>query len=269
MYRIFVCSVIIFLITGCGQIVAPSTSPRLVERAETVTLPTSIPTVKPTPVSTRVLPPVSLTPTITPTITAIPDEVRALVVDVIDGNTINVVMEGDPPGRIYQVRYIGIEVPPIENPWGAAAYEANRKKVGLKVVRLVRDQSNDDDEGRLLRYVYTDDELMSIILTEQGLARAAVTEPDTRFESEILEAEARARDGKLGLWGASAPTSTATPGTPASPGPEGTVEPQTSTPAATVTETTEAEATEESPAGGVSTQESETGGGTTTATATP
>ena len=96
-------------------------------------------------------------------------------------------------------------------------------------VRLVRDKSDFDDEGRLLRYVYVDHELLSIILTEQGLARAAITQPDTRFEAEILEAEARARDGKLGLWGDS-PPQTPTSGPPPGSEQEGTVEPGEITP---------------------------------------
>ena len=60
-----------------------------------------------------------------------------------DGDTIAVVMAGDPPSRVYTVRYLGIDAPPNEpdSPWGRVAYETNRKLTNLKAVRLVRDQS--------------------------------------------------------------------------------------------------------------------------------
>jgi micrococcal nuclease len=157
---------------------------------------------------------VTPTPTllVTPSPTPLPDEVRGLVADVISGDTVSVVLEGDPPNRTYQVRYIGIEAPPNEpgEPWGVAAYEANRKMTNMKVVRLVADESKVDDEGNLLRYVYAGDELLSIIMVEQGLARADINPPNTRFGEEIREAEARAREGRLGLWGQPPTPSTAT-----------------------------------------------------------
>lgn len=191
----------LFLCANCRPV--PSTPALL---PQTIVLPTRAPTSKPTPVNTRVMPIESLTPAPTPTITPIPNEVYALVVGIIDGRTISVVMNGDPPNRMYAVRYLGIETPPLEDPWGKAAYEANRKLAGLKVVRLVRDQSDFDQEGYLLRYVYVADTLTSLYLTEQGLARAAITPPDTRFEQEIMAAEARAKQDKLGLWSGGLPT---------------------------------------------------------------
>ncbi len=174
-----------------------------------------MPPSEPTPVSTPVLifeeiTPIPTTP-IDATATPLPDEARGLVVEVIDGQTIAVVMEGDPTSRAYLVRYIGIEAPPPADPWGAVAYQANRKNVNLKVVRLVRDQTNFNDDGYLMRYVYLGDELMSIILVEQGLARAEMVEPDTAFETEIEQAERQARQGSLGLWSGRPPTPTLTP----------------------------------------------------------
>ncbi len=192
----------LLFLAGCGQ-TETQARPGVVYREETVVLPTGAPTPKPTPLSTRVVPVEVFTPGSTPTITPIPDEVRALVVEVIDGDTIAVVLDGDPPGRTYQVRYLGIDAPPnaASVPWGGVAFEVNRQLTSGKVVRLERDQSDADADGRLLRYVYVGDDMLSIILAEQGLARANIEEPDTRFQAEILEAEERARDNRLGLWG--------------------------------------------------------------------
>lgn len=198
-------------LAACAQ--ATPATPGALYRAETVVLPTGAPTAKPTPVSTRVIPLTELTPGPTPTITPLPDEVRALVVGALDGDTISVIMEGDAPGQTYTVRYLGIDAPPNTPsvPWGIVAFEVNQKLTNRKVVRLERDQSDTDDEGNLLRYVYLGDELLSITLAEQGLARAAVNEPDTRFRAEILDAEQRARAGNLGLWSNKPPTATPRP----------------------------------------------------------
>ena len=237
------------ILAGCGQSTTLGQSSGAAAAGSPIfTLPTSAPTVKSTPVNTRVLPLDSLTPSPSPTITPIPDDVRGLVVQVIDGNTIAVVLEGDSPRQAYEVRYLGIEAPPNTpgQPWGVVAYETNRKMTNLKVVRLVRDQSDLDDEGRLLRYVYVNNQLISIILAEQGLARAAISEPDTSFETDILEAEARAREGRLGIWNNSSPTATPTRGPPLAATTDGSTEPQSApqeTPEATTEPTDQADLT--------------------------
>ena len=236
---------IVIFVVGCGQSSAPVSTPGAESSDGAVSLPTEIPTLAPSPVNTRVMPLEVITPvptsSITPTITPIPDEVRALVVEVIDGGTIGVVMDGDPPGRAYTVRYLGIDVPPNapDTPWGTVAYERNRKMTNLKAVRLVRDQTDFDEEGYLLRYVYVGDELLSIVLTEQGLARANIVEPDTKFQTDIQEAEARAKAGGIGLWGPRPPTPTPPRSQPTAAGQGATTEPEvTLSPTAVITATT-------------------------------
>lgn len=213
----------LMMLAGCSRTTA-TRLPGAIPREATVVLPTSAPTVAPSPVNTRVLPTENFTPGPTPTVTPIPDEVRGLVVNVVDGDTIVVALNNDPPGRAYQVRYIGIDAPPRspDDPWGIVAYETNRKLTGMKVVRLVGDAQEVDEEGRLLRYVYVGDEMMSIIMAEQGLARAAISPPNTAFREEILAAEGRAREGQLGLWGP-LPTATRTRAGGATPTRAGTV----------------------------------------------
>lgn len=208
---LFFCTVVLVVsVTACGQS-APITPSDAVNRDVTVALPTAAPTFVSTPVNTRVMPVEILTPPPTTTITPIPDEGRALVVGVVDGHTVLVVMEGDSPNQVYAVKYLGIEAPPPDDPWGTVTRETNRKLTNLKVVRLVRDVTDFDDEGLLHRYVYLDDQLLSVVLAEQGLAQAAVNPPDTRFENEILQAEARAKKDKLGLWSGASPTPTLPP----------------------------------------------------------
>ena len=216
--KIFILFLLSLSLISCSRGITSRSRPDTVVQAGTVTLPTSAPTPEPTPVNTRVLPVEALTPGLTPTITPIPDEVMGLVVDVIDGDTIAVVLDGDPARQAYQVRYIGIEAPEniSGNPWGVVAYEVNQQLTRLKIVRLVRDQTDFDAEGYLLRYVYLDNRLLNVVLVERGLAEAAIEAPNTQFEDEILAAEAQAREDQLGLWGPEPPTPTVTSGEPAS-----------------------------------------------------
>jgi endonuclease YncB( thermonuclease family) len=152
----------------------------------------------------------SLTPSPTATITPIPDETLGLVVEVLDGDTIAVVMDGDPMKLAYVVRYLGIDAPPNgpEDPWGIVAYETNRALTNLKVVRLVRDSTDYDQDGNLLRYVYAGNELINRRLVADGLARVAIDSDNTRLETTIRAAETEAREANLGIWGSAPPTPT-------------------------------------------------------------
>ena len=81
--------------------------------------------------------------------------VEATVVRVIDGDTIEVEIDG----TSYRVRYIGIDTPETVHPqkpvecFGKEASEKNRELVEGKRVRLEKDVSDTDKYGRLLRYV--------------------------------------------------------------------------------------------------------------------
>ena len=124
------------------------------------------------------------------------------VTRVIDGDTIEVNIDGG----IYKVRYIGIDTPELDDnraEYRALAQEAtrfNRQLVERKTVRLETDVSKVDKYGRLLRYVYVDDISVNAELVRQGLAWAKAYEPDTKYQDILEEAEAEARQNKIGLW---------------------------------------------------------------------
>ncbi len=123
--------------------------------------------------------------------TSPPDVAR--VTQVIDGDTIRV--EGG-----YKVRYIGIDTPEMGKAFGMEAWQANRKLVEGKEIRLERDVSETDKYGRLLRYVYVDDILVEAELVRQGLAEAKAYPPDIKYQEYLEELEAEARQAGRGIW---------------------------------------------------------------------
>ena len=133
---------------------------------------------------------------------ATPATPATLVTRVIDGDTIEVNITG----TIYKVRYIGIDTPELDDKrpeFCTLAQEAtrlNRQLVEGKKIRLEKDVSETDKYGRLLRYVYVDDILVNAELVRQGLAWAKVYEPDTKYQNTLEKAEAKAQEGKIGLW---------------------------------------------------------------------
>lgn len=133
----------------------------------------------------------------------IPDDAEtAIVTLVVDGDTIQI----DSGER---VRYIGIDTPeithsPVDQPecFGPEATARNRELVLGKEVTLVKDDSDRDRYGRLLRYVYVDGELVSYVLTREGYARAIFIKPDVRQYPLLKSAQDSAQSAGIGLWGA-------------------------------------------------------------------
>jgi micrococcal nuclease len=101
-----------------------------------------------------------------------------------------------------EVRYIGINTPEIENNdcYATEAAKANSDLVLGKSVTLVKDASETDKYGRLLRYVYTGDTFINDELVKNGCARVMSISPDIKFESTFLASEKFAKDNLLGFW---------------------------------------------------------------------
>jgi len=120
----------------------------------------------------------------------------AKVTQVIDGDTVTI--EGN-----YRVRYIGIDTPevyPKVEEYGIEAWEANRRLVEGKEVRLERDVTETDKYDRLLRYVYVGDVFVNAELVRQGLAEAKAYPPDTKYQDYLEKLEQEARLAGRGMW---------------------------------------------------------------------
>lgn len=121
------------------------------------------------------------------------------VLRVVDGDTIELESK-------QKVRYIGIDTPETIDPrrpvgcFGREASSKNKELVEGKDVRLVKDISETDKYGRLLRYVYVGDIFVNEYLVREGYARASSYPPDVRYRDLFREAEADARINKRGLW---------------------------------------------------------------------
>lgn len=128
------------------------------------------------------------------------DAPHALVVRIVDGDTIDVEIGG------YRrtVRYIGIDTPERGQPLWSEATEANRALVEGATVALASDVSETDRHGRMLRYVYLVDGSGTFVnaeLVHQGFARVLTVPPDVAHAEEFLRLERGARPAERGLWG--------------------------------------------------------------------
>ncbi|MBL8966459.1 MAG: thermonuclease family protein [Spirochaetaceae bacterium] len=133
----------------------------------------------------------------------------ALVVQVVDGDTVKVEID-EPPrglGRRETVRLIGVDTPEsvdrrkeVERFAREASGLTKDRLLGARV-RLAFDRELRDRYGRLLAYVFLEDgSCFDLELIAGGYGYAYVKYPFF-FIDEFRNAELAARYGKKGLWG--------------------------------------------------------------------
>jgi micrococcal nuclease len=124
--------------------------------------------------------------------------VEAVVIRIIDGDTIRVLLS---EGEEEPVRLIGIDASEQGDPLADEATAFLARLVDGETVMLVADQSNRDRYNRLLRYVFVDDLFVNEELVRAGLALARRYPPDTAMAERLEKAEADARRDEVGVWG--------------------------------------------------------------------
>lgn len=144
--------------------------------------------------------PQALGPTTVPIATERVTMEQGQVVEVIDGDTIEVEIDGE----IHRVRYIGMDAPERDEPFYDEATQANADLVMGQTVYLERDTSEEDRFGRLLRYVYVGERMVNAELVQRGLAVMVVFPPDVHHANRFRRLEDEARAAGLGLWAAGA-----------------------------------------------------------------
>ena len=123
----------------------------------------------------------------------------------IDGDTIEVSVRG----RLYHVRYIGMDTPEVYfgvEPMGPEASAANKRLVSGRKVLLEKDVSQTDRYGRLLRFVWLSQAdgwlLVNAELLREGFAQITTYPPDVKYADTVfLRAQWRARQHNRGIWG--------------------------------------------------------------------
>jgi micrococcal nuclease len=127
------------------------------------------------------------------------ETVAATVLDVIDGDTIDVAIGGVEE----RIRY-----PAINSPERGACLEdeataANAEFLAGKTVVLERDPEGPDRDryGRLLRYVWADNALVDFHLVGLGLAEVQTQYPQKKYLERLLAVQSAARSAGVGVWG--------------------------------------------------------------------
>lgn len=119
---------------------------------------------------------------------------QGIVVNVVDGDTIDVRIGGE----TVRVRYVGMNTPERDELCYSEARRANADLVAGQTVTLVRDVSETDRFGRLLRYVYVGDVFVNARLVEQGYAEVVSYPPDTAYFDTLRQLEDEARAANRG-----------------------------------------------------------------------
>ena len=140
-------------------------------------------------------------------------QANAVVDRVVDGDTIDVVIDGVEE----RVRLTGIDTPEIahessgDRPGNDAECYADEAHDYIRSlidegtpVRLERDVGARDDYGRLLAYVYraSDGVFVNYELVRQGYATPLSIEPNTTYADLMVDAARAAERDDVGLWAA-------------------------------------------------------------------
>ncbi|NOT00174.1 MAG: hypothetical protein HOP29_06060 [Phycisphaerales bacterium] len=97
--------------------------------------------------------------------------------------------------------YAGIRAPVGGEPFDEEATRRNGELVGdQQKVRLRFDEEHRDADGRLLAYVFVEDDFVNETLVREGLAYVRSTTSSHRFAERLLSAQKEARSARRGIW---------------------------------------------------------------------
>jgi len=117
----------------------------------------------------------------------------ARVVRVIDGDTF---LTGDSVA----VRMLGIDAAETYQPGGDVGTEMLAKYIEGRTVRLEPDRTDKDKFGRLLRYVWTGDTFVNLLMVSRGYAPVVLYEDSLKHADTLRKAEEQAATAGVGLW---------------------------------------------------------------------
>ena len=127
------------------------------------------------------------------------------VVNVIDGDTIDIYQNN----KVERVRLLGINTPETVDPrkgvecYGPEASQKLKEILTDKIVKIEGDPSQDDKDkyGRLLRYIFLNDENINEKMIKEGYAfEYTYNKHPYLYQKEFKLDQIHARKNKLGLW---------------------------------------------------------------------
>ena len=126
------------------------------------------------------------------------------VTKVVDGDTIDIILDNETT----RVRLLGINTPESVDPrrpvecFGKEAKLYLENLIAEKNIRLESDpsQSNIDQYGRLLRYIYLEDTNINLNLIENGYATEYTYDQSYKYQTQFKQAQISAQQNQLGLW---------------------------------------------------------------------
>jgi len=124
--------------------------------------------------------------------------VKATVIRVIDGDTIEVRFGQGSPVR---VRVIGYDAPEKDEPFGDKATKFLRALLEGREVLLESDVQALDRYGRRLYHVWLSPVLLSELMLLTGLGRQMTIPPNVRHVDFLTKAQQLGREIGLGIWG--------------------------------------------------------------------
>ncbi len=126
------------------------------------------------------------------------------VIKVVDGDTFDLFTKDG----IKRIRLIGINTPETLDPrkdvecFGPEASNKLKEILDGKVVKIEADETQDDQDkyGRLLRYVYLNNENINQRMISEGFAFEYTYKKKYKFQKEFKESYLNAKKNNLGLW---------------------------------------------------------------------
>jgi micrococcal nuclease len=122
--------------------------------------------------------------------------------------TIKRVVDGDTyeTSSGHKLRMIGVNTPEVFGEaqyYGREASDFSIKRLKDQTVYLFRDVSDTDKYGRLLRYLFIENDpvMFNETLLIEGYANTMTFPPDIKFAKKFVLLEREARENRKGLWG--------------------------------------------------------------------
>lgn len=125
------------------------------------------------------------------------------VIRVVDGDTIVIDLDGTET----KIRMIGVDTPESVHSdnskncqFGKISSDYTENLLSNQSVSLEYDAEKYDKYGRVLAYVYLDENMVNLDLVINGYAVAKEYEPNTKYAEVFTEAQIKAEKAKSGMW---------------------------------------------------------------------